>query len=400
MELLVAADSLFFKTEDEKIWCKTIYSYNFWKRYLDVFEKVVIVSRTKRVMPNEVEGFLRVDGPGIRVAELPYLRGMTQYLLNYFSIKKATIAAVKNVDCAIIRLPSVSAFMVLNKYIHLKKPFALEIVADPFDAYKNNKIAQFIYTKKLKRAAVQANGVSYVTEFYLQSKYPSSKRLTEGQHTEYFESFYSTIDLHESFLYKPRNYSNKEKYTIIHTANSINNYNKGHVTVLQILKKLRQAKIDVSVIFIGDGTIRSKLERLAEKLKIRDYVEFTGLLSSNEDIRNYLIKADLFVFPTKAEGLPRALIEAMSVGLPCLSTPVNGIPELLTNEYLFEPNDVIGFTNKLIDLMKNPIELENMSKDNFYKAKNYIIEKLSGRRREYYSNLKNIAEKYVKNKED
>ena len=89
MELLVAADSLFFKTPDGKYWCKTIYGYDFWLRYLAVFDDVVIVSRTKPTSHSEIEGYLRVDGPNVRVLELPFMRGMKQYITNYFSFYKA-----------------------------------------------------------------------------------------------------------------------------------------------------------------------------------------------------------------------------------------------------------------------------------------------------------------------
>src|SRR5690625_2626270 len=137
VEVLVAADSLFYRTPDGKYWCKTIYGYDFWLRYLEVFEEVIVVSRTKSVPQSKVEGYLRVDGPRLRIKELPYMRGMKQYVLNYFAFSRAAKEAVKEVDCAIIRLPSVSASMVQKHYKKTRKPYALEIVADPYDAYKS-----------------------------------------------------------------------------------------------------------------------------------------------------------------------------------------------------------------------------------------------------------------------
>ena len=116
MELLVATDSLFSKTPDGRYWCKTIYGYDFWTRYLKVFEKVAVVSRTKSAELGEVEGYLRVDGPNLRVIELPYMRGMKQYIYNYYSFCKATKKAAEEPDCALIRLPSVVASMVLKYY--------------------------------------------------------------------------------------------------------------------------------------------------------------------------------------------------------------------------------------------------------------------------------------------
>ena len=392
MELLVAADSLFLKTPDGKYWCKTIYGYNFWVRYLKVFEKVAVVSRTRLAKPSEVTGYLRVDGPNLRVIELPYMRGMKQYILNYLSFRKVAKEAVKNSECAIFRLPSVAAFMVLKYYYRKKLPFGIEIVADPYDAYHSNKIAQLLYTKRLKRYAFKANGVSYVTKYYLQKKYPSYAARFKASN-EYFETFYSTIDLPYSYLTEARTYNTeKESFTIVHTANHINNDMKGHGVVLKILKRLREKKYNVNVIFIGDGRKRKFYEEMSKELGLDKYVTFTGLLSLSKDVRDILLKGDIFVFPTKAEGLPRAVIEAMAVGLPCLSTPVGGIPELLNEKYLFEPTDVNGFAKKIEELINNPEELTEMSIQNVKKAEEYVIDNLNAKRTEFYTKLKKLTE--------
>ena len=60
----------------------------------------------------------------------------------------------------------------------------------------------------------------------------------------------------------------------------------------------------------------------AKDLGIDDFVEFTGLLASASEVRQKLKDSDMYVFPTLAEGLPRGIIEAMAVGLPCISSPV------------------------------------------------------------------------------
>lgn len=130
---------------------------------------------------------------------------------------------------------------------------------------------------------------------------------------------------------------------------------------------------------------------MSRELGIEEYVTFTGLLSSPQKVRDILIQADIFVFPTKAEGLPRALIEAMAVGLPCLSTPVNGIPELLNDKYLFDPLDVDGFVNKIIELINSPQILNEMSKENIEKAREYTLDKLKIRRTEFYMKLRKLV---------
>lgn len=387
--LLVAPDTLFLKTPDGKYWSDTIYSYDFFQRYMDVFEKIVIVSRCRNADYTEVKTFLRSDGENVEVRELPAMRGMKEYIKNLYLFMRQAKVACENTDCALIRLPSVPAAMVLHFFKKKKLPYALEIVADPYDAYASNKIAQIFFTFHMKKACREANGVSYVTKEYLQEKYPSHTRLSKRTDKDYFESYYSTIRLEASYFYGPRNYTNKTQFHIIHTANNMNNDIKGHEIVIRAGKKVIEKGFDIDITFVGDGTKRNEYEKLSEELGIKDKVKFTGLLSGADKVRDELLKADILVFPTKAEGLPRTVIEAMAVGLPCISTPIAGIPELLEAEDLFNPLDVDAFANRIVEFISNPLLMNSKSKRNFEIAQNYRESILKKRRDSFYQELKN-----------
>lgn len=394
MNVLVAVDAQLFMTPDGKVWSKTIYGYDFWKRYLDVFETVKVVSRLGKADYTQVEGYLRSDGDNVSFAPLPMVRGMKGYVKNVISFLKDAKKAVRDEDCAIIRLPSIPATFVEFVYARKHKPYALEVVVDPLNAYAGNKLAAKVLTEQLRKSCLNANGVSYVTQYALQEQYPSRARISGKNTEEYFESYYSSIILKEGFFAPAREYSKiGNKVKLVHTANNINNDVKGHDVVIEVVKKLNDLGIDASVTFIGDGDLRPELEKMAEVLGVGTKVVFTGLLGSAMEVREKLLDADIFILPTKAEGLPRAVIEAMAVGLPCLSTPVNGIPELLEKEYMFDPLDVGGFTNKIVDLLKQPEELNRVSARNIEKAKEYEETVLQKRRMEFYIKLKQLAEK-------
>ena len=394
MNVLVAVDAQLFMTPDGKVWSKTIYGYDFWKRYLDVVETVKVVSRLGKADYAQVEGYLRSDGDNVSFAPLPMVRGMKGYVKNVISFLKDAKKAVRDEDCAIIRLPSIPATFVEFVYARKHKPYVLEVVVDPLNAYAGNKLAAKVLTEQLRKSCLNANGVSYVTQYALQEQYPSRARISGKNTEEYFESYYSSIILKDGFFAPARDYSKiGNKVKLVHTANNINNDVKGHDVVIEVVKKLNDLGIDASVTFIGDGDLRPELEKMAEVLGVGTKVVFTGLLGSAMDVREKLLDADIFILPTKAEGLPRAVIEAMAVGLPCLSTPVNGIPELLEKEYMFDPMDSQGFTEKIIELLQNPEKMGQTSMRNINKAREYEETVLQQRRIEFYTKLKNLAKR-------
>ena len=390
--MLLAPDTLFYKTPDGKYWSDTIYSYNFFERYMDIFDTIVIASRCKVVDYKNVIGFLRSDGPNIEVCELPNMRGMSAYIRNIIAFSRAAKKSCENVDCAIIRLPSVPASMVLHYFKKTKKPYSLEIVADPYDAYATNKMARLFFSRHMRRACRQANGVSYVTKFYLQNKYPGHNRTMHKNDSKYFESYYSTIRISEEYYSKPRNYFGKKHFTIIHTANNMNNNLKGHEVVIRAAEIVLKDGFDIDIKFVGDGELKKYFEELARQLGIGSKVSFTGMLANAEEVRKQLLEADLLVFPTKAEGLPRSVIESMAVGLPCISTPIAGIPELLTEEDMIEPNDIVGFAKRIEEFITNPEMMNQKSKRNIEVARNYREDILKERRDAFYRSLKELID--------
>ena len=169
---------------------------------------------------------------------------------------------------------------------------------------------------------------------------------------------------------------------------AMENDRKGEKTLIRCVRLARERGYNVTAVLIGDGSKRAEFQKLAEELDVQEYLKFTGLLSSSDAVRERLKKADIFVFPTQAEGLPRGILEAMACGMPVLSTPVGGIPEVLEKRYMFDPLDAEAFANAVCRLMDDPSELNEMSRRNFSVAENYKNTILQERREQFYKKLK------------
>lgn len=389
--VMVATDAHIFKTPDGKYWSKAIYSYDFWTRYLDVFDIVKIVARVKYIDRID-DGLNLVDGPGVEVYDIPFYQGPKQLIKQYFKIQNSLKNVDNNCDAAIFRMPSQTAQMA---YKHTKKilPIAGEIVYDAtYDVVNNKgikKILSIVISNNLAAFCKKANGISYVTETSIQKHYPSYARLY-GSDKEHFETFYSTITLAEEAFEGPRNFLGKKNLILALSDVAMNSERKGEKVLIEVVQKARNRGYDVSAIIIGDGVLRKSHESFAKKLNLSKYVIFTGLLPTSAAVRSVLRKADIFVFPTQAEGLPRGILEAMALGMPVLSSPVGGIPEIVEKRYLFEPNDVLGYTNMICWFLNHPDELNNVSIRNFNKSLEFKNSSLQLKRNQFYKHLKEL----------
>lgn len=116
---------------------------------------------------------------------------------------------------------------------------------------------------------------------------------------------------------------------------------KGQLILVLALARLTARGVSVRLHLAGDGPSRSALEDMAHSFGLTGRITFHG--SVNQDrLRGLLETADVFVLPSFAEGIPVALMEAMSMEIPCVSTFVAGIPELIdsgTNGVLVPPSD-------------------------------------------------------------
>jgi glycosyltransferase involved in cell wall biosynthesis len=131
---------------------------------------------------------------------------------------------------------------------------------------------------------------------------------------------------------------------------------KAQMLLVQACGRLRDEGLDFSLTLVGDGPDRVRIAQAISDLALSDRVELTGSLNQ-QAVRAQLAQADIFVLPSLAEGIPVVLMEAMSSGVPCVSTPVNGIPELISHDQtglLATPGDLESLATQLRRLIQTP----------------------------------------------
>jgi glycosyltransferase involved in cell wall biosynthesis len=121
------------------------------------------------------------------------------------------------------------------------------------------------------------------------------------------------------------------------------------------MPRLLERHPNAALVLVGDGSERARLERRAEALSVRHAVRFVGEVE-HENTVAYLRLAEVFVRPSRSEGLGTAFLEAMASGLPVVGTPVGGIPDFLRdgeNGLLVKPGSAEALTEAVDRLLSD-----------------------------------------------
>ena len=131
---------------------------------------------------------------------------------------------------------------------------------------------------------------------------------------------------------------------------------KGQYILLAAISRLVKSYPNIKLRLVGDGPAREGLERAIAVNDLGRYVTLEGSVNQDQ-IRDYYRQADIFVLPSFAEGIPVVLMEAMAMEIPCISTFVAGIPELIRNEVdgiLISPSDDRALAGAIKRLIEEP----------------------------------------------
>lgn len=348
-------------------------AYAIYKRYADAFGDIVLCSRFVKTEQLEPDMF-RTDF----IVETVPVNNLTKALLGKYNANIKN--ALQSCDLVVCRLPSVIAYKAANEAKRLHKPLLAELMCDGWDPYWNHGlsgkiIAGYMHTK-MKRITYDADYAIYVTEKFLQSRYPCKNKSINASNVQIASV---SQDILLSRLKRIEGKKNVNEISLMTTA-SVDLPSKGQQYVVRAMGQLKKQGIQVKYYLAGDGN-REYLQAEAKKFGVEGQMVFLGQLSLDQ-VFEQIDNVDIYIQPSLQEGLPRAVIEAMSRACPCLGARTAGIPELLDKECVFDRASADSIAKAIIRLIDSDVSA--YAKKNFEHSKEYLESALNERRNKYF----------------
>lgn len=328
--VLLALEHRFEGTPDGHIWTASAYPYEYFLKYLAGETELLVAARVKQVSEPSA-GARRADGPRVRFTPLTDYSGLLGFA-RAASVNKGRMAeALGASDAVLLKVPSLISTSLWLQLLARRRPYGVEVVGDPDQVFARGAITHPLRVVLRRCARVlqrsqcrRATTALYVTREYLQQRYPCPGASTAA----------SDVELPREWFDAPPVRSRSAHRLI--GIGSLERPYKGVDTLLFAMAQCRAAGVELSLTWLGDGRLRRPLEELAGQLGVGSQVKFVGTVPA-ASVREYLDAADLFVLPSRTEGMPRALLEAQARGLPCIASRVGGVPEHTHPAALVEP---------------------------------------------------------------
>jgi glycosyltransferase involved in cell wall biosynthesis len=158
---------------------------------------------------------------------------------------------------------------------------------------------------------------------------------------------------------------------------------KGIQTLLTALSEVRHQLPAFIFRVLGGGDQRPWQDKTT-RAGLDGFVQFEGTLPSGDPVMRWLDGIDVYVHPSRKEGLPRALVEAMSRGCPAIASTVGGTPELLDRTCLFRPGDAHALGRLLVRAAQDRQCRNEQARRNWERSKAYSRDALEPRRKEFW----------------
>jgi len=396
MRLLIALEQRFLRAPDGNLYTPAPPRYAFWRQYIHSFEEIVVLARvgeTAELPPSQQ----RANGPGVSFWGLPNYFGPIQCLHNLLRLRSEIRKAVAGCDAYVLRLPGTIGDLAAREIRRLGREFAVQVLGDPWEVLAPGAVRtplrplyRRLLAGTLRQNCRAAVAVSYVTRQALQRRYPAGPQA--------FTCSLSDVALGGHLANAATIARRKQRAQELAAggrcpvrlgfAGSLEMHYKGADILLKAVALCLRQGLAVEAHLAGDGRSRPQFEALARALGIPGYVDFHGQIPAGKPMFDFLDSIDLFTMPSRTEGLPRALLEAMARGCPCIASAVGGIPELLAPEALVPPAHEHQLAARIERFAKDRELLVRMIEHNVEVAHSYRPEVLKETRHRFLNEVR------------
>jgi glycosyltransferase involved in cell wall biosynthesis len=378
--LHVAVEHHFIEV-DGRIYTHITYEHDYWREFLAVFDEVVAVARV-RTETRVPDGWTRADGDGVRFHPLRDYLGFSQLLRSLRTVHRQCGEAMAEPGPVLLRLGPIS--LMCRRHLRRQgRPFAFEGLGHGGESVARIRSLRLLRAGSVlgglihamsKRQAADASCANYVSR-YVQRLYPTrSGREWVISDVLLPPQAYGDPRPAESFRRRPLR---------IITVGRLEP-EKAQTDLLTAVALLAKRGRDVRCELVGGGRDMESLRRQAAEAGIAGRVVFHGPVASGAPVTALLREADLFVLPSLSEGLGRALVEAMAVGLPAVGSRVGGVPELLEDETMFPPGDAGALAEVIDRIGWDAEDMARLSSRNHAVARRFSAESLHQQRCEFW----------------
>lgn len=315
------------------------------ERYLTWFDRVTVAGREGRLDTARPEKLNRISAPGLEITFLPNLSGISARIQNLASAKAELASLIDRADCVIARLPGELPLEAAKIALSKRKPLAVDLGGCTLDGLRHHgtlkgKIYAPLSYWNLKAVIRRCHWVSYVTRDFLQSRYPAAPDATvlACSNVDIPQPETSTLEKRLARI------EAAPRPITFGTVGSLHGRFKGVQDAIAALGTMKSRLPPFRYRILGGGD-PAPWRALAERHGIAESVVFDGTLPSGQPVFDWLDALDVYVHPSLREGLPRAVIEAMSRACPIVASSVAGTPELLPPDCMHEPGDIVSLQN-------------------------------------------------------
>lgn len=318
------------------------------------------------------------------------------YNLSFKKKLKIIKNEVKNSSIVVAKLSIIQAIISCHYARKYKKKLIIESASDALAAFWHHggnikyKLVAHPIDMLAKHYHKKADAIVYVSQLFLQNKYPSKKEKIGCSDTVLATPKISDLDRRINKIYsKP-----SDEPFVLGLIGATQAEYRGHDRLIKAAAILKKRGYNIKIKFLGGGTADEKRKKCALKNDFLNEVEFCGRLPHSQ-VLDWLDNIDILCMPTMVESLGRAAIEAMSRGCPVIGTVETALAELLNGDSLIKAKDYLALANKIEYFISNNKILEYTAKDNFYRSFKFTSEYTNEIRRDFYQKL---VKKYMTNK--